>query len=259
VVLNWAVNEEFLKKNYLKGLRVVDPIHLREKRLPFDEGQLSAIFAAPLYSGCQNDCEGYARKGDMRPTGTRYWVPLVGLLSGMRLNEICQMDTSDVREIDGIECFVVTTRSMIGTTDKRLKTRNSERLVPVHPRLIELGFLKFVSDMKSSGKDKMFYDINPGKDGIRSTSFSKWFISFLIKSKANKPRTSFHSFRHSFRDALREAGVDREVAMALGGWGSGGKSGLDVSDYYGRGYHPGFLRDEIAKIDFPLVDTLTSL
>lgn len=248
VVLNWAVREEFLVKNHLKGLRVADPVSQRDKRLPFEDGQLEAIFSAPLYLGCLNDGDGYGHVGNQRPKGTRYWVPLLGLWQGLRLNEICQLDCTDVRLLDGVECIVVTVASLNGSTDKRLKTASSERIVPVHPWLLDHGLMDFVSEAAGSGRQKLFDDINPGAHGIRSTAFSKWFILFLARSEAKKPLTSFHSFRHCFRDALRVGRVDREVAMALGGWGSGSKTGFDVSDYYGRGYEPRFLRDEISKV-----------
>nr|WP_159982778.1 MULTISPECIES: site-specific integrase [unclassified Novosphingobium] len=259
VVLNWAVREEFLGKNYLKGLRVADPVGPRDKRFPFDNAQLEAIFSAPLYVGCVNDCEGYGKRGTERPKGTRFWVPLIGLWQGLRLNEICQLDTTDIREIDGVECIIVTTDSLNGSKDKRLKTENSQRIVPVHPHLIGLGLMDFVLQAQISARKKLFEDINPGAYGARSTAFSKWFIQFLGKENAVKPRTSFHSFRHNYRDALRQAGVDREVAMALGGWGSGSKMGLDVSDHYGRGYQPRFLRDQVSRIDFDDVPALLRL
>jgi integrase len=259
VMLNWAVTEDMLSKNHLKGLRMADPVNQRDKRLPFDDAQLEAIFSAPLYTGCLNDEGGYSIKGPNRPKGTRYWVPLIGLFSGMRLNEICQLDTSDVRIVDDVNCFVATTESLCGTTDKRLKTASSMRLVPVHPRLLSLGFESFVVDARRAGRIKLFEDINPGSLGIRSTAFSKWFIQFINKVSASRPRTSYHSFRHCFRDALREARVDRELAMALGGWGNGGKTGLDVSDLYGRGFSPRRLRDEIAKVQYSRVNAIDAL
>ena len=217
VVLNWAVREEFLSRNHLKGLRIADPVNQRDKRLPFDDQQLEAIFSAPLYTGCVNDADGYGREGQDRPKRTRFWIPLLGLWQGLRLNEACQLDVTDVREIDGVACIVVTADSLVGSTDKRLKTTSSERIVPVHPFLLNLGFFEFARNLTETGETKLFDDINPGADCIRSTAFSKWFILFLGKSKAIKPKTSYHSFRHCFRDALRDARVDREVAMALGG------------------------------------------
>ena len=259
VVLNWAVIEGYLSKNNLKGLRVADPVNQRDKRLPFDEAQLEAIFSAPLYTGCLNDGGGYAICGPDKPRGTRFWVPLLGLYTGMRLNEICQLDTTDLRVLNDVLCIIVCTESQCGSTDKRLKTASSARIIPLHPRLLSLGFESFVLKSKASGRAKLFEDINPGSSGIRSTAFSKWFVQYLCKANASKPRTSFHSFRHSFRDALREARVDREIAMALGGWGTGSKSGLDVSDFYGRGFDPSRLREEITKIKYDKIKALTLL
>ena len=40
-----------------------------------------------------------------------------------------------------------------------------------------------------------------------------------------------HSFRHSLRDRLREAGVDREIIDQLGGW-----SVSNVGQNYGAGH-----------------------
>ena len=75
-------------------------------------------------------------------------MPLIGLHTGMRLNEICQLDVADIRRIDGIPCIVVSERSMIGGTDKTLKTGASERVVPLHQNLLECGLLRFVDEQR---------------------------------------------------------------------------------------------------------------
>ncbi|AXB77213.1 hypothetical protein TQ38_012525 [Novosphingobium sp. P6W] len=124
VVLNWAVREEFLTKNHMRGLRLADPIAKQDKRHPFSDEQLRHIFTAPLYRGCKNDGNGYTTPGDVRPKGTRFWIPLIGLYSGLRLNEICQLDIADVRIVDDVRCFVITEISLVGSTDKSLKTRS---------------------------------------------------------------------------------------------------------------------------------------
>ncbi|WP_404482036.1 site-specific integrase [Novosphingobium sp. BL-52-GroH] len=253
VVLNWAVQEEFLGKNHMRGLRLADPVAKHEKRHPFSDEQLCRIFTAPLYTGCKDDGSGYAISGGARPRGTRFWIPLIGLYSGLRLNEICQLDIADVRTVDDVCCFAITEKSLVGSTDKSLKTRSSERLVPVHPKLIDVGFSAFVVERACRGQVKLFEDICPGRNGFRSTAFSKWFSLFLTHAGASRERTSFHSFRHGFRDALRDARVGREISMALGGWGSG-RSGADVSDNYGRGYRVDVLLQEISKVRFPVVD-----
>ena len=198
--LNWAVNEELLTPNPTRGLRLPDDVAKRDKRHPFSDEQLRTIFNAPLYRGCLDGERGYAKPGSNRPRNARFWVPLIALHTGMRLNEICQLDTADIREIEGVQCFVVSEDSVSGVRDKSLKTSASERLVPVHPALIECGILAFVEDQRSAKQVKLFPDIDPGPRGKRAVAFSKWFTQFLRSCGAYQPRTSFHSFRHNFRD-----------------------------------------------------------
>ena len=212
-MLNWAVKEEMLDRNPAQGLRVPDPTRRRDKRRPFSTAQLQAIFTAPLYVGCQDDGHGYAKLGPNRPKNARFWIPLVGLFCGLRLNEICQLDAADIRVVDDITCFAITASAETGETDKRLKTSSSERLIPIHPELLALGFMAFVTRRRQQGEVKLFAEVGMGATGYRSTTFSPWFTRFTEKAGARAPRTCFHSFRHVFRDALREARVERDVAL----------------------------------------------
>jgi integrase len=81
-------------------------------------------------------------------------------------------------------------------------------------------------------------------------TFQKWWARFTKQAGAARPRTSFHSFRHAFRDALREADISTERARALGGWSRG--DGADAG--YGDGLRPGTLALEIAKVTYPGLD-----
>ena len=110
-VLNWAVKEEMLERNPAQGLRVPDPTARRDKRLPFSTRQLQTIFSAPLYTGCRDDGHGYATPGPERPRNARFWIPLLSMFGGLRLNEACQLDVTDIRRIDDVDCFVITERS----------------------------------------------------------------------------------------------------------------------------------------------------
>jgi integrase len=254
-VLNWAVKEEMVDRNPAHGLRVPDPMLRRDKRLPFSTAQLRAMFAAPLYTGCRDDGHGYAVPGDNRPRNARFWIPLIGLYCGLRLNEACQLDVSDVRMIEEIACFVVTEASEGDATDKRLKTASSERVVPVHSELLALGFMDFVGQRRRAGEVKLFSEVGMGATGYRSATFSAWFARFVAKAGASSSKTCYHSFRHGFRDALREARIDRDIALALGGWTVGGGGGsASVSDAYGSGYRIATLREAIDRVRYPGVD-----
>ena len=235
---NWAVNEGYIDKNPARGLRVLDPVRKKDKRHPFSNVQLRRIFNAPTYRRDQ-------------PKRAKFWVPLIGLFSGMRLNEICQLDTADVRLIDDTLCFVVTTEGQFGETTKRVKTRNAERIVPVHPKLIDIGFCGYLDGRRGSAGTKLFSDLSVASTGYFSDNFSKSFSYFLEKCGAKTARTSFHSFRHNFRDALREARVDRDIAYALGGWaGDGSTNSTMTAEQYGRGFSVAVLARAVAAISY---------
>ena len=254
-VFNWAVKEELMDRNPAKGLKVPDATLRRDKRLPFSHAQLRAIFTAPLYTGCRDDGRGYAVTGDCRPRNGRFWIPLISLFNGLRLNEACQLDIADVRLIDCIACFVVTEASEDSTTDKRLKTASSARVVPIHPQLVRLKIMDFVAERRRAGETKLFGEVGLGATGYRSTTFSAWFTRFTGKAKARSSKTCFHSFRHNFRDALREARVERDIALALGGWSArGGGSSASVSDAYGSGYRMATLFEAISRVGYPDLD-----
>lgn len=179
---NWAVKEEMIDRNPCTGLRVPDYVARRDKRLPFSTAQLKAIFSAPLYTGCRDDRHGYAVPGPERPKNARFWIPLVSMFAGLRLNEACQLDVADVRRIEDIDCFVITERSDEEDNDKRLKTTASERVVPVHATLIDLGFLDFVEVRRRAGEIKLFAEVEMGATGYRSTTFSSWFRRFATRA-----------------------------------------------------------------------------
>ena len=251
--LNWAVNEELIARNPARGLRLPDPIRKRDKRLPFDRDQLHAIFNAPLYRGCVDGERGYNKVGSQRPRNARFWVPLIALFTGARLGEICQLDTTDIRTVDGVDCIFVSLRSLNGTTDKRLKTTASDRLIPVHPTLLDCGLVHFAEAKRKAGEKKLFGDIEVGSTGSRSVAFSKWFTQFLRASGAVRSRTSFHSLRHNFRDELRAARIDHDIALLLGGWTTG-SSRSAVHENYGSGYRVDALNEAVRRLSFDQVD-----
>ena len=71
--------------------------------------------------------------------------------------------------------MVITARSEAEANDKRLKTISSERVVPVHCMLIELGFLRFVEARRRTHEVKLFPEVAMAATGYRSATFSAWF------------------------------------------------------------------------------------
>ncbi len=231
-ILNWAVEEELLDHNPAIGLKVADPVHAQDKRLPFSEHQLVKIFTALSDK-----------------SGVEFWVPHIGLYNGLRLNEICQLNVEDIVMKDKVWCFNITRETDRGIDDKVLKTKSSERVVPIHPQLMELGFMRYLKTFEKKPRSKLFPDIPVGTTGYRSDQFSKWFARFLKSIGADADRTSFHSFRHNFRDALRAADVRHEIAMLLGGWADRSNSRTSQA-FYGQGYSMNVVAEELGKVRY---------
>lgn len=250
-LFNFAVKEDLLDKNPAVGLNLPDTRKAKDRKKSFDAEQLKSIFNAPLYTGCVDDENNYAKAGPNLPRRGRFWVPLLSLYSGMRLNECCQLLTSDVRQIDGVNCIVIQEDPEGGdeADKKRVKTEAGERYVPVHPELAKIGFLAFAEEQRRTKQARLFPELPIGADGYYSGPFSKWYSRFLKAAGAYTKKTTFHSFRHCYRDAMREAGLSRDVVLALGGWEGG-----SVDDDYGNGLRASTLHSQIKKISYPGLD-----
>lgn len=221
--LTWCVNEEILPAVPGAKITITAKYNAQEARYPFTPEQLTKFLTSSLYTGCKSEAR-RAEPGEIIVRDGKFWIPLIGLFSGMRLGEIVQLHTDDIRCEKDIWVFDVATMptgqaELTSGEVKKLKTPQSKRRIPVHPSLIEIGFLDYVADRRSKpGKSRrLFPDIKPGKGGYYSHNFSKWFGRYLMQIGVKTPKTVFHSLRHNFKDALVMAGVDPLLQDALMG------------------------------------------
>ncbi|MGR3760647.1 DUF6538 domain-containing protein [Roseobacteraceae bacterium NS-SX3] len=214
----------------------------RDERHPFSVDQLNSIFTSPLYTGCLSERQ-RAAPGTYNMRHTHwYWLPLLGLYTGARLNELCQLQLDDVLQEGGITFL----RLHEGEDTQRIKG-NSSRDVPLHRELISLGFLEYVKARQDAGDDRLFPALQPDAKGYYSNRPSKDFNVYIDKIGAKTTKTSFHSFRHNFKDACRNSGVNPDIADLLQGHSLKGMAGR-----YGSGkLLLTRLRDEMDKVEFP--------
>jgi len=223
-LFTWAEkNDLYEGNNPFKGLMIAGAKKPKIKRVPYKENELKVLF-----SGLLNE-QGY-----------KYWIPLIGLYTGMRLNEICQLERSDIEELSGIWCFNIN-----DSNGKRLKTTSSARIVPIHQRLIELGFLEYA---RGRNESRIFGDLEIGYNGSYSYNFTKWYSRFLTRLGIKKDGLCFHSFRHTFIDGMRNAGVEKAITMKL----VGHDSSNDIHSGYGYGYSLEVLQTEINRLCFSI-------
>lgn len=212
---NWMIQNGYYEANNpFIGLSLKDNERAIDKREPFSKQQLTAIFGSPVFMGSKSakPRHRYIEGNEIIKDGF-YWVTLIALYSGARMQEICQLYVSDIKEVDGIWCFDINEDG----TDKQLKTLSSKRRVPIHPILIERGLLEHKRQQERKEEARLFPDLPRSSNGTYSGVFSKRFNKFLMSMKIKTSKTSFHSFRHNFIDELRRSGVQREVREALVG------------------------------------------
>ena len=249
-LFRFAVDEGFVATDPTSGLLFRgEKVRAKDRRDPFSGDELTKIFSAPIYTGCVDDVYGYAKPGPSVPRRGRFWVPLVSLYTGMRLNEICQLTLDDFVVEDGVDIILI--RGDDDGETKRIKTAAGRRFIPLHSELRRIGLLGHVAlrRKKSPPTDVLFPELPLGSTGYRSDPFSKYFARFLDHVKIKDKKKVFHSFRHSYRDALREADISLEKVRALGGW-----SGKNTEDHYGSGLRASTLAEAIEDISYPKLD-----
>ncbi|WP_165637956.1 site-specific integrase [Bradyrhizobium shewense] len=245
-IVSRAEREGFLDKvpNYVnpfgKAIRFsVD--HHETARKHFDRSDLKAIFSSPVYSLGERPAGGGAEAG--------FWFPLVGLLSGMRLDEIAQLRIRDLRQDEDTKHWYF---DINRTGGRSTKNASSIRHVPMHRELKRIGLLRYRQSLLKSGRkvdDPLWPAVEAQGQRTRSSAWSKWFGRYLRSTCGISDITKvFHSFRHTFKRMTRDAGLSEEMHDALTGHANSGS----VGRAYGRGFSLGPLAKAMDQVAPPV-------
>ena len=214
-LFNWAINQGYIQQNVFKGKLTLakEPI-VREKH--FTAKELGMILGDNLKA------ESFGQK---KPE--RYWVCMLAAYSGARLNEICQLDVTDIEKQDDVWVMKLEANDK----DKSIKTSASNRIVPLHPKLLELGFLNYVNQTRKSKHRKLFPQLKWMPGCSYGTMISRWFARYLKRLGIKQKGKNFHSFRHTVVNKLTAVQVYEPFIRELIGH-SHGSITMDV--YGGR-------------------------
>jgi integrase len=218
----------------------------RSRRQPWRLEELRRLFSSAIFT--QGD-RPLAGKGE-----AAFWLPLMALFTGARLNELAPLAAADVMTdpATGIVSINIKEDQEEG---HRLKTAGSTRVVPLHPELIRIGVLRFMDWIRSTGRDaRLFPLLTPGPKGGFGEAWSKWFGRYKRELGITNKASVFHSFRHGFKDAARAARVSEDLHDALTG-----HAGSSVGRTYGakdmvRRFGLATLADAVNGIKYPGLD-----
>lgn len=166
-------------------------------RPPFSAEELAMIFAQKFY---ETGSGAHIKKPSIWYP-FEYWLPLLGLFGGLRIKEASQLYLSDVREDEKGIWYLDVNES---TKDKSLKNTQSKRKVPIHPTLIQLGFVTYCQRLKSEGYKRVFPELTHSNSDAKYAKESGRKMSSMLKRLGMQRNTNkvFHCLRHNVNDAM---------------------------------------------------------
>ena len=223
--LNWCIERRYMpNENNFAGRKLRSKKKQAEAtRLPFTNEDIARIFSPEVFTS--------------RMTPHLYWGTLLALFTGARVNEIAQLYRADIVQ-DGEHYGIIINDIR---ENQRIKNDYSRRAIPLHPKLIELGFMDYVAAVEKHGFARIFpmlpwSETNGYGDALGDT-FHRSFLRSKPATQApsgkesknppkrksaprvgiDDPAKTFHSFRHRFCNELYQKVADSNHIKELSG------------------------------------------
>lgn len=234
-----AIAEGHAANNIFHGWKFGSSKRARDQRAMWESADLEKLFTSPIWTGCKSSAR-RSKPGSDIIRDERFWLPLIAVFSGMRQEEICQLRPADVVEVEGIWIFDINDRD-----GKQLKNDTARRRVPVHSKLIDIGWLDYCDAQRRAGFALLFPNLRPGgADDRLGHNYSKWFTRYRRDAGVYQAGRDFHSFRHSATTFLKRAGVEESVIDELTGHVTLGETAR-----YSKGLTIANLKNAIDRLD----------
>lgn len=207
-IFAWAADTGRIPSNPASGLKVkvAKAILSREKGFNDDEA-VAVLKAADAYHPKASDNPATLEQPPL--VAAKRWTPWLCAYTGARISEMTQLRKEDARVKDGIHYLRI-------TSDAGSVKAGIYRDVPIHPHLIERGFLDFV---KAADDGPLFYRTN--KDRTSATPYKTvsgrvgdWVRGLDIVADSVQPN---HGWRHRFKTVTIELGLSQRACDAIQG------------------------------------------
>jgi len=203
-IFNFAVRHGYMETNFASGIKIRLKGDQRDERDPFNNEDLTALFHSKEYTE------------DIFKKPWHFWLPILGLYTGCRREELCQLHLKDIKPVDGI--WILDIKKDLESGQKT-KTKSSNRSMPLHPFITEeLNFIGYINQQKEKGETRLFPEFRR-QSGRYGHYFGRWFKEYkencgIISEPGKKV---FHSFRHNLQDNLKQNRVLPEIIDELVG------------------------------------------
>ena len=231
----WAVANGYADANVFDGMQVKAAKVSRDER----KGSFSTEQLQGMFRHLTENPQDLVRKD------VHKWGTLIAMLSGMRVNEVAQLDLADIKQDDEVWYFDIT---KVGDERKSLKNEASQRRLPMHRRLIEVGLLAHIGAQREAGHTRLFPDLSYSHMNHYGRNLGRWVNeSFLPAMGIKSSLLTCHSFRHTMATRLAQADAPERHVPAIMGHR---QAGMTYSTYFKDGFRPARLRASIDLFDF---------
>jgi integrase len=197
-LFGFALDNRLLTSNPFDGVKVRHKRKAGTRMLPYTDEEVAHIL----------------RLARLEKVPSRRWIPWLLASTGARVAEIAQLWGCRILEIDDYPILRIAPAEDFGS----LKNDVSERDVPIHPCIIEEGFLDFV---RSKGEGPLFYGkaLKAKEGGMHASKGVGNHLAQWIRSRGftDKRKAPNHAFRHWFKSACLRTGIPDSLADAIQG------------------------------------------
>ncbi|WP_244712992.1 integrase [Rhizobium cremeum] len=207
--------------------------------------EIKPIFSSPIYTGSLNHDRGRKKPGPHVFHDAAYFLPIMFSYLGARRREFAGLALDDIAEDDGGLVLILRTNKF-----RRLKTEQSERLLPLPEELVRLGFVDYCATLQDLGYEAVFPDLFSDKTlNDPGDRFYDVFLPLMKQALGEKMwDRAFHALRHGMADTLLQAGVPPLVIDDISGRLS---QGSETSLRYTNPAGLPLMRDALSK--YPII------
>jgi integrase len=217
-VCKWGLTNKLIEENPFTGLAPRPSRKMQGVRDGYDDSEAARILTAARAE-----------------SGWRRWLPWLLAFTGARIGEIAELRRRDVRAEAGVLIL-----DIVPTESRQGKNATFQRMLPVHPAIVDEGFIGYLDTIPSDGP--LFPDLLPNSAGrarnaeVNHRRWVRGAVGIIGPRKAPA-----HSWRHRMEDQLRLIRAPEEVVDAI--------TGRHHPRNAGAGYGKGFRRmpDEVLK------------
>ena len=227
--LGWCQLNGYMQENPVTGMIPKRKRSARDERKPLDDTDVLALLSHQQITQLNIS------------KAHQYWLPRLGMYTGARLEELCQLHTGDLKQLDGIYYLDINE----SRPDQQLKNLQSPRIIPLHNSLIAAGFVDYIAELDKHSADGLVFPELSKTHGKYSHNVSKWF-SRAAKHVGLEQGKTFHSYRHTMADKLRAQGAQDYVIKRI----LGHATQSETHDRYGSNKNVSLLAEVINRIKY---------